>query len=123
MSALKVKLKFEVMQLLQAELEPSQMWAFYVLGLGKDLPVSVTKYDLAGIILYLCKKLGWIEESEIDPVEKHNTPDSQTVQKKTIHRAEEHKTCDNRLLREQEIIEVGESDIHPEIEVLKRAPQ
>ena len=107
MSALKVKLKFEVMQLLQAELKPSQMWAFYVLGLGEDLPVSVTKYDLAGIILHLCKKLDWIEESEIHPVEKHNIPDRQTVQKKTI-------------VREQEIIEVEGNYIHPKIEVLKR---
>ena len=96
------------------------MWAFYVLGLGKDLPVSVTKYDLAGIILHLCKKLDWIEEPEIDQVEKHNTPDRQKVQKKTTDRVEETKTCDNRIVREQKIIEVEGNYINPKIEVLKR---
>ena len=37
-----------------------------------------------------------------------------------MHRVEETTTRENRIVREQEIIEVDDSDIHPEIEVLKR---
>ena len=42
-SAVKMKLKFEAMQLLMEELDQNEMWAIYLIGLGKQMAEKVTK--------------------------------------------------------------------------------
>ena len=61
-----MKLKFEAMQLLMGELDPNEMWAIYLMGLGKQMTEKVTKSNLTNIIKVLCKNLNWIEELQDD---------------------------------------------------------
>ena len=81
MSGVRVKLNFEAMQILMGELQQAEMWAIYLMGQGKAMPDTVTKFDLTKIIQVLCKRLKWIEEeSESDqevrlPLERKNTID------------------------------------------------
>ena len=46
MIPVKMKLNFKAMQILMGELQQSQMWAIYLMGLGKDMTDNVTKVDL-----------------------------------------------------------------------------
>ena len=62
MSAVKMKLNFDAMQFLMGELQQKQMWALYLMGIGKEMTDIVTKVDLTKIIYVLCKKLNWMEE-------------------------------------------------------------
>ena len=71
---LKVKLKFDVIKLLMNELNQSEMWAIYLMGLGKELPDKVTKVDLIQIIHLLCKKLDWVDEED-ERIEEERTND------------------------------------------------
>ena len=57
-----MKLKFEAMQILMEELQQNEMWAIYLMGLGKAMTEKVTKANLTNIIKVLCKNLKWIEE-------------------------------------------------------------
>ena len=66
---LKVKLKFSVINNLIKELNQSEMWALYLMGLGKDMPDTVTKFDLIKIFHLLSKKLDWIDEDE-EPIDQ-----------------------------------------------------
>ena len=66
---LKVKLKFNVINILVKELNQSEMWAIYLMGLGKEMPDTVTKFDLIKIIHLLSKKLEWIDEDE-EPIDQ-----------------------------------------------------
>ena len=59
---MKIKLKFEAMSILMAGLQKTQMWAVYQMGMGNEMPLSVTKEDLTCIIAFLCKQLDWIDE-------------------------------------------------------------
>ena len=61
MSAVKLKLNFEAMQILMGELQPIQIQAIYFIGQGQEVPDTVTKVDLTDIIRALCQILGWIE--------------------------------------------------------------
>ena len=63
-----MKLTFEAMQTLIDELQQDEMWAIYLMGLGKEMTEKVTKTDLTNIIRVLCKNLKWIEVSEDDPI-------------------------------------------------------
>merc|ERR1719268_537610 len=56
-----MRLKVNVIQLMVAELLPSEMAAVHLIGLGQDMPESITKNDLANIIVFLFKQLDWIE--------------------------------------------------------------
>ena len=50
---------------------------------GRQIPDSITKYDLTEIIAVLCRKLGWVEE-EPDPVEVTSRPSKCDILKKTV---------------------------------------
>ena len=56
-----MKLNAKAMDILMAELEQNQMWVIFLMGLGKAMPATVTKFDLTKIIAVLCKHLNWIE--------------------------------------------------------------
>ena len=56
-----MKLKFEAMQILMEELQQNELWAIYLMGLGKEMTEKVTKANLTNIIKVLCKNLKWIE--------------------------------------------------------------
>ena len=50
---------------------------------GREIPDSVTKYDLTEIIAVLCRKLDWVEE-EPDPVEVKSQSSKCDLLKKTV---------------------------------------
>jgi len=50
------------MQMLMGDLTEKEFWVIYLMGLGKEMPESVTKKDLTRIIYILCKKQNWVEE-------------------------------------------------------------
>ena len=54
------------MKILMVELQPNEMGAIYLMGLGQEIPDYITKLDLTNIIALLCKKLGWTQSNE-DP--------------------------------------------------------
>ena len=62
---MKIRLKFNAMSILMAELQATQKWAIYQLSLGQDMPDSVTKNDLIKVIELLLKKLDWIEKTKL----------------------------------------------------------
>ena len=64
---MKLKLKFNAMQTLMAELKPNEMWAFYIMAMGDEMPEQVTKAHLTQIIALLCRKLCWIKDED-EPV-------------------------------------------------------
>ena len=75
-----MKLTFEAMQTLMDELQQNEMWAIYLMGLGKEMTDKVTKTDLTNIIRVLCKNLEWIEGDPDDPVNDHeNTNQSDNI--------------------------------------------
>ena len=61
---MKINLKFKALSVLMSGLQDTQKWFIYQMGLGKDLPDSVTKEDLIMIITFLFKYLDWIEGTE-----------------------------------------------------------
>ena len=64
MTAVKIELNFEAMQILMLELQQSQMWAIHLMRLGVEMTDNVTKLDLTKIIEVMGKKLKWIEDHE-----------------------------------------------------------
>ena len=64
MGSIKVKLNNSAIEILMAELQPNEMGAICMMGFGREMPGSVTKYHLTKIIAVLCEKLGWIETDE-----------------------------------------------------------
>ena len=66
---MKMVLEGPVIRELSRELKRSQMLAFYLLSSGTAMSELVTKLDLTGIIVVLCKKLGWVVDlnQEIPP--------------------------------------------------------
>ena len=56
-----MKLKVTAIQVLVAGLEPMEMAAIHLMGLGEEMYESITKTDLTNIIWFLCKQLDWIE--------------------------------------------------------------
>ena len=64
-SAVKMKLKFEAMQLLMEELDPNEMWAIYLMGLGKDMTEKITKANLTNFFL-VCLSLTWMSGPNCD---------------------------------------------------------
>ena len=64
---MKLKLKFNAMQILMAELKPNEMLAFYIMAMGDEMPEQVTKAHLTRIIALLCRKLCWIKDED-EPV-------------------------------------------------------
>ena len=75
MGSIKIKLNNGAIEVLMAELQPNEMGAIYMLGFGREMPDSVTKYHLTKIIAVLCEKLGWIEMDE----HKNSTPQTEHV--------------------------------------------
>ena len=65
-------LKSRAMSILMAELQEAQMWAIYKMGMGKEIPGSVTKGDLIAIIVFLFKQLDWIDSTESSSEEPRN---------------------------------------------------
>ena len=53
MSVMRMKLKFEAMQILLEELQQNEMWAIYLMGLGEAMTEKVTKANLTNIIKVL----------------------------------------------------------------------
>ena len=41
-----MKLNFQGMQMLMGDLTEKEFWVIYLMGLGKEMPASVTKKDL-----------------------------------------------------------------------------
>ena len=72
-----MKLTFEA---LMDELQQNEIWAIYLMGLGKEMTDKVTKTDLTNIIRVLCKNLKWIEVDQDEPVSDHeNTNQSGNI--------------------------------------------
>ena len=72
MSAMKMKLKFEAMQVLMEQLQQSELWAFYLMAIGEEMTEKVTKAHLTNIIRVLCKNLKWIEVNpDSNQINKH----------------------------------------------------
>ena len=63
---MQIKLKFKAMSILMAGLQETQMWAVYLMGMGNEMPISVTKEDLTCIIEFLFKQLDWIDEGPVE---------------------------------------------------------
>ena len=80
---MKVNLKFKAMSILMAGLQETQMWAIYQMGMGNEMPSSVTKEDLTCIIAFLFKQLDWVDEgsSNYTSVESPILVDSQNSEK------------------------------------------
>ena len=76
---MKIKLKFNVIKILMKELNQSEMWAIYLMGLGQEIPDKVTKFDLIKIIHLLCKKLDWIDEEHMEETNE-GTDDKQVTE-------------------------------------------
>ena len=64
MCAVKMKLKIESIGILTNTLQPSEMGAIYLMGMGMTMPNEVTKQDLIRVISVICKELKWIEDEE-----------------------------------------------------------
>ena len=81
-----MKLHFDAMQILMAELQPKEMSAIYnaihSIGVGKDIVDTVSKQDLIKMIGFLCQKLGWIEYYE--EVTKPPNPSEKEANLKTL---------------------------------------
>ena len=75
MDSIKIKLNNGAIEVLMAELQPNEMGAIYMMGFGREMPDSVTKYHLTKIIAVLCEKLGWIETDE----HKNSTPQTEHI--------------------------------------------
>ena len=73
------------MSILMAGLQETQMWAVYQMGMGNEMPLSVTKEDLTCIIAFLFKQLDWIDEESPShtSVESQSLADSQNNDSKT----------------------------------------
>ena len=56
-----MKLKIKAIQILTLELSTIEMEAIRILEWSKEIPESVTKMDLANIIVFLFQKLDWVE--------------------------------------------------------------
>ena len=61
-----------------AGLQETQMWAVYQMGMGNEVPSSVTKADLTCIIAFLFKQLDWINEESSSQPSSHTTVESPT---------------------------------------------
>ena len=73
-----MKINYEGMQILMAELQHQEMWAIYLMGHGKEMTDVVTKLNLTRIIHVLCKKLNWIDE-DCDQDPGNNTEGEKSV--------------------------------------------
>ena len=63
MGAVKMRLKSEAIQVLMADLQWDEMEAIKFMVLGKEIPDRIAKVVLTNIIWFLCKMLGWVEET------------------------------------------------------------
>ena len=50
---MKINLKLKAMSILMAGMQETQMWTIYQMGMGNEMPLSVTKEDLTFIIAFL----------------------------------------------------------------------
>jgi len=82
-SVTKLKLHVNAVHKLYAQLHARQMTAMNYIRVGREIPDSITKYDLTEIIAVLCRKLDWVEE-EPDPVEVTSRPSKCDILKKTV---------------------------------------
>ena len=64
MCAMNIKLNYQGLETLFAELSSPEKQAIHLLMSGKDRGNKITKLtaELVSIIAYLCKKLNWIED-------------------------------------------------------------
>ena len=61
------------MSILMAGLQETQMWAVYQMGMGNEMPISVSKEDLTCIIVFLFKQLDWIGDESPSQPSSHTT--------------------------------------------------
>ena len=71
---MKISLKFSAMSILMAELQETQMLAIYKMGMGKEMPGSVTKSDLIVIFAFLFMQLDWIDSTQCSTSEPKDIP-------------------------------------------------
>ena len=64
--SLQLKLKDSAIEVLMGLLQPKEMIAIYLLGIGKTEPQKFHNQDLIKIIIVLCEKLCWIEDEKSD---------------------------------------------------------
>ena len=66
MCAMKIKLNYQGLETLFAELAPPEKKAIHLLVTGSDKGNKITKLttELVSIIAFLCKKLNWTEGTE-----------------------------------------------------------
>ena len=106
-------LKFKAIQILMSELQPGEMGAIYLLGLGKEMPVTVTKMNLIKIMGLLFKKLHWVEEAGQDSNKSANVvcpSNGQVVTSSTQHAQEKPKVlscsqCDKKFASAESLTE------------------
>ena len=60
--SLQLKLKNSAIEVLIGLLQPKEMIAIYLLGIGKTEPQKFDNHDLIKIIIVLCEQLCWIED-------------------------------------------------------------
>ena len=70
---MKINLKLKAMSILTSCLNETQMWAVYQMGMGNEIPSSVTKEDLTCIIAFLFKQLDWVDEVPSSQPSSHTT--------------------------------------------------
>ena len=76
---MKIKLNYQGLETLFAELAPAEKKAIHLLVTGSDKENKITKLttELVSIIAFLCKKLNWIE----DPVDCDGNKDENLIDK------------------------------------------
>ena len=61
-------------------LEHNEMRAIYLMGLGKEMPLSVTKVHLTKIIRIVCKLMNWTEDEDIYVGDCKETVDEKEIE-------------------------------------------
>ena len=100
-----MKLKSRIMDYLVKELRPNQMLAIFLIGMGKEMPESITKVDLTELITFLFQKLDWSEkEGNWAEVAEEKTHDRNVIPNQTRStRNQDHDDTDNEINSEKGI--------------------
>ena len=107
-----MKLNFEAMQILMGELQQAEMWAIYLMGQGKAMPDTVTKFDLTKIIQVLCKRLKWIEEeSESEDTSRVEVDDKEVLINSLVETNMEFTSSDDSKMHSLDANGVGKESV------------
>ena len=96
------------MDYLVNELGPNQMLAIFLIGMGKEMPESITKVDLTELITFLFQKLDWSEkEGNWAEVAEEKTYDRNVIpnQTRSTRNQDNDDTSDNEINSDEGIIE------------------